>query len=151
MITAIRHTGIVVEDLEKALSFYADVLGFRLVRRAEESGPFIDRVLGLDRLRLTTVKMAAPDGQLIELLKYHNHGGRRKSLQINDLGITHIAVQVDDIEADYARLMSQGVDFTSPPQRSPDGKAIVAFGTAPEGTHIEFVQVLKQESSEPTP
>ena len=65
---AVRHTGIVVSDLEKAINFYVDLLGLNVTRESEESGEYIDKILGLKNARLTTVKMAAEDGNLVELL-----------------------------------------------------------------------------------
>ena len=44
----LRHTGIVVSDLDAALHFYGELLGFETVRRAEESGAALDNILALD-------------------------------------------------------------------------------------------------------
>ncbi len=66
MITQIRHTGLVVADLGAALHFWRDVLGFRVVRQMEEAGGHIDAMMGLKDVRVTTVKMVAPDERMIE-------------------------------------------------------------------------------------
>jgi len=142
MIRNIRHTGIVVDDLEASLNFYRDILGFQIVKQMEESGAYIDNMLSLDQVRVTTVKMAAPDGQMIELLKFHTHLNEQKPRDINNVGITHIAFEIDDLSDEYNRLKDEGVPFNSPPQLSLDGCAKVAFCRAPEGTFIELVEVL---------
>ncbi len=73
MITHIRHTGLVVADLDKALHFWCDLLGFKVAKQMEESGPHLDAMMGLKDVRVTTAKLAAPDGNLIELLHFHSH------------------------------------------------------------------------------
>lgn len=142
MIKNIRHTGIVVNDLESALYFYRDLLGFQIVKRMEESGDYLDKICGLANARVSTVKMSAIDGQLIELLHFYSHPSKVQSREISDPGITHIALTVDDLNSEYVRLSNAGVLFNSPPQLSPDGYAKVAFCCAPEGTLIELVEVL---------
>ena len=59
MIMQIRHTGLVVADLEVALHFWRDLLGFTVARQMEESGPHIDAMMGLKDVRLTTSKLTA--------------------------------------------------------------------------------------------
>ena len=55
----IRHTGIVVSDIDKALHFYNKLLGFEIVKDMWESGEFIDNILGFQKVKVRTVKMAA--------------------------------------------------------------------------------------------
>lgn len=88
----------------------------------------------LDSVKVITVKMEAPSGQLIELLKFHTYPEKQKSRKINDIGITHIAFTVDDLNFEYERLKNEGVQFNAPPQLSPDGYAKTTFCVAPEGT-----------------
>jgi len=142
MIKDIRHTGIVVSDLEASLHFYRDLLGFQIVKQMEESGNYIDNILSLHDTKVTTVKMAAPDGQKIELLKYCSHPREQKLREICDIGIVHIAFTVEDLNRECDRLKGKGVLFNTPPQLSPDGYAKVTFCRAPEGTFIELVEVL---------
>lgn len=141
MVKNIRHTGIVVTDLEESLRFYSDLLGFRIVKRMDESGDFIDKITGFENVKVTTVKMAADDGNLIELLYYHSHQRELNSNnEICRIGISHIAFSVDDLDGEYKRLLKAGVKFNSPPQLSPDNYAKVTFCKAPEGTFIELVE-----------
>ena len=143
MITNIRHTGIVVEDLEKSLYFYRDLLGFKIVRQMDESGDFIDNILALRNVIVTTVKMAAPDGNLIELLYYKSHKPKpKRTKEICEMGISHIALTVSNLDEEYNRLLKHGAIFNSPPQNSPDGYAKVTFCKDPDGNLIELVQVL---------
>ncbi len=56
MIKDIRHTGIVVIDLEASLYFYCDLLGFKIVKQMEEAGDFIVTISSLQNDSSITVK-----------------------------------------------------------------------------------------------
>ena len=142
MIKDIRHTGIVVGDLEASLYFYRDLLGFQVAKQMEEAGDYIDNILSLRNVKVTTVKMTLPSGQMVELLKYHSHPAEQRVREICEIGISHIAFTVGDLDVEYERLKGKGIQFNSLPQLSPDGYAKVAFCRAPEGTFIELVEVL---------
>ena len=93
MITQIRHTGLVVADLESALCFWCNLLGFSIVKRMDESGPHINAMMGLQDVRVTTVKLAAPDGNLIELLHFNSHPDKPAWTGTPySTGFTHIAL-----------------------------------------------------------
>lgn len=142
MIKYVRHTGIVVADLEASLYFYRDILGFQVKKQMKEAGDYIDNILSLQNVEVTTVKLNSPSGQMIELLKYHSHAAEQKMREICEIGISHIAFTVDDLAVEYERLREKGIQFNSPPQFSPDGYAKVTFCRAPEGTLIELVELL---------
>ena len=145
MITHIRHTGLVVADLERALSFWCDLLGFRIMKRMEESGPFIDGLLGLQNVRVTTVKLAAPDSNLLELLHFHSHPDQPAWTGTPySTGFTHIALTVNNLDDVYQQLTQAGVVFNTPPQRSPDGYAKAAYCRVPEGVILELVEELQK-------
>ncbi len=138
----VRHVGIVVRDLEPAIRFYQELLGLVVVQRQEEAGPYLDAVLGLNNARATTVKMSAAEGPtLVELLKFHSHPDNRPAAHPYNLGPTHVAFTVDDLRQDYDRLREQGIQFTVPPEPSPDG-SLVTFCRDPEGNLIELVEAV---------
>ena len=144
MISAIRHTGLVVADLERSLHFWCNVLGFKLVKQMHESGPHIDAMLGLRDVRVTTAKLAAPDGNLIELLHFLSHPDQpRWNGKPYSTGFTHIALTVEDLDKLVIKLTQEGVSFPAPPQRSPDGFVKVIYGKGPEGVLLELVEILK--------
>jgi len=142
MIKNIRHTGIVVNDFEKSIHFYRDLLGFKIIKKMKECGSYIENISALHDVKVTTVKMVAPDGQMIELLKYGSHPAKKRLRKISVIGISHIAFTVDDLDEEYEFLRIKGIKFNSSPQFSPDGYAKVTFCRAPEGTFVELVEVL---------
>ena len=90
MIKNIRHTGIVVKDLEKSLYFYQGLLGFKIVKRQHEPDNFIDKILKMNGAQVETIKMAAVSGQLIELLHYTSPCSQEKQHNISDIGYPNL-------------------------------------------------------------
>jgi catechol 2,3-dioxygenase-like lactoylglutathione lyase family enzyme len=141
----LRHAGIVVTDLGRALHFYCDLLGLRILRSLEEQGAYLDNMLGHKDVRVTTVKLAAgPGGAILELLHF-------KSPEVPSApgrglfasGPSHVAFTVKDLDATFERLTQAGVPFNAPPQMAPDGLAKVTFCWDPDGTFIELVEMLE--------
>lgn len=78
IIKNIRHTGIVVKDLDKSLQFFVDLLGFKVLKKVDETGKFIDKILNLKNAELVTAKLKAPDGNVLEILKFQNYSSKYK-------------------------------------------------------------------------
>jgi len=129
--------------MEKALAFYRDLLGLKVAKDFTEEDDYIDNISGLSGVRVRMVKLTADDGTMVELLQYLSHPREaRDNPQICDIGCSHIAFSVDDIDKEYKRLSKNGVKFNCPPYISPDGYAKVTFCHDPDGTSIELVEVL---------
>lgn len=98
-------TGVFVDDQDKALSFYTDVLGF--VKKTEIP-------LGAARW-LTVVSPEDPDGTEL-LLEPDGHPAVKpyKTALVRD-GIPAASFAVDDVRAEYDRLRGLGVRFTQDP------------------------------------
>lgn len=141
---AVRHFGIVVSNMEKSLSFYCDLLGLKPTRVMNESGPYLDNMLGLKKTEVTTAKLSANNGTtLVELLYFKSHRQKEPAKrEIYSIGPTHVAFTVDDLDTLYRKLSQNGIRFNAPPQRSPDGYAKVTFCHDPDGTPVELVEVL---------
>ena len=145
MITAIRHVGLVVTDIKKSLKFWCETMGFVVSRQMEEAGPHIDAMMGLKNVRVTTAKLSAPDGNLLELLCFHSHPDKGQwEGSPYSTGLTHIALTVSDLDETCRRLKEVGVKFPAEPQASPDGNAKVIYATGPEGILLELVEVIRK-------
>ena len=143
----IRHTGIVVTDMDRSVEFYRDLLGLKTAIDFTEEGEFIDTILGMVGVRLRMVKLAAPEGGMIELLQYLSHPETRvPDARICQIGPTHVAFTVDDVEETYRQWSERGIPFVSPPQLAPDGKAKLAFCRDPDGTFLEIVEEVQEPS-----
>lgn len=143
-IKSIRHSGIVVKDIEKSLRFYRDLLGLKVESYNEEKGDYIDNLLSLENTCVITVKLSADTGStLIELLEFKSHPDNTLSKRsLYTLGPSHVAFTVYDVDILYEKLKNAGIFFNSPPLNSPDGKARVIFCKDPDDNYLEFVQIL---------
>jgi catechol 2,3-dioxygenase-like lactoylglutathione lyase family enzyme len=101
----INLTSVLVDDQEKALRFYTDVLGFE--KRKDVS-------LGEARW-LTVVSPENPSGPEL-LLEPDSHPAAKpfKAALVND-GIPYASFAVDDVDAEFKRLSARGVRFTQEP------------------------------------
>ena len=143
---SIRHIGIVVEDIEKSLSFYRDLLGFEVAKDMFEEGGEIDVFLGMENVYVRTVKLKDSNGMMIELLKFYSHrkdASSNADNQLVNIGCSHFALTVDNLDELYQKLKEKSIYFLSEPQTSSDNSVKVAFCKDPEGTFIEIVEVLK--------
>ena len=123
MIKDIDHVAVVTTDVERAAKFYTDALGFREVGRLEtsHSGTLVFLSLG---------------GTMVELF---GGGKPRASGDTGEVGYRHIALLVDDTDAEYERLKGLGVEFTMEPATVESGLRI-AFFKDPDGSPIEIMQ-----------
>ncbi|MDA0168198.1 VOC family protein [Solirubrobacter taibaiensis] len=101
----INVMSIFVDDQDKALAFYTDVLGF--VKKTE--------IPAGEYRWLTVASPEQPDGTELSLEPdEHPAVGPFKSALIED-GIPFTSFAVDDVTAEHARLTALGVVFTQPP------------------------------------
>jgi catechol 2,3-dioxygenase-like lactoylglutathione lyase family enzyme len=147
MIQAVRHTGIVVTDMDKALRFYRDLLGLNtIVYDVVISSDIHARVTGVQGAQIHAVMLAAPDGNRIELLQYLSHPRPApKTVESHEVGCSHVAFTVENVDLAYSHLSSNGVAFNSPPQVDPTGSAKFVYCHDYDGTIIELTQVLDAE------
>jgi catechol 2,3-dioxygenase-like lactoylglutathione lyase family enzyme len=143
MINNLRHVGLVVANLDSALAFWCNVMGFKIVAQAEESGPHVDKMLGMESVLLNTVKLSIGNNGSLELLHFKSHkDSSRWNGKPYTTGYTHIALTVSNIDVLMRRLTEHGVKFPSPPQFSPDGRVKVIYASCPDGTLVELVEEL---------
>ena len=148
MIRGIHHTAISTPDIERALAFYRDLLGLRVVFDfGWPAGTEVaDRITGLHNSAARAVMLQAGNA-LIELFQYESPppkpGDPRRP--VSDHGITHICLDVTDLDAEYARLKAAGMTFHCPPQAI--GMDVrTTYGRDPDGNVIELQEVLNTES-----
>lgn len=138
----LRHIGIVTKNLEKSLEFYRDLLGFKIKTEAFENKNFIDHILNLKNTSLKTVKLIDNNAGIIEFLSYDNPKGKLIKREINDLGLSHFALTVQNLDDIYNKLKNNNIKFISKPTVSPDNKAKVCFCYDPNGVIIELVEQI---------
>ncbi|MEO0454423.1 MAG: VOC family protein [Verrucomicrobiota bacterium] len=123
MIKKYLHTRYRVEDLEKTATFYAEVLGLEETRR--HTSP--------RGSQLVFFNLPGTDAEL-ELCSFPSSG----SVEVQE-DLTHLAFEVDDIEAFAKHSASKGYPLSDGPTKTSSGN-IIAFIDAPEGYEIELIQ-----------
>ena len=146
MIRGAHHVAISTPDLERALGFYRDLLGFREVQRFEwEKGTeIIDKVLSLKDCSARQAMLKG--GNLcIELFEFSSPTPNPMTPRrpVCDHGHTHLCLDVVDIETEYERLKAAGIEFHVPPQDFGNLKA--TYGRDPDGNVFELQELLDPE------
>jgi len=139
MILGLHHVALAVTDLDPALHFYRDLLGFEVCDEAELPAgmPAISSALGIENAACR-VRMMRKGNSFIELFEFDDALEGELDRPVNRLGITHLAVATDDAEGDYQRLEAAGVVFNAPLfGRSPSR---FAYGRDPFGNVIELLE-----------
>lgn len=123
MVKKLLHTRYRVADLDKTVAFYRDVLGLQEVRR-------IKSPRGSELVFFKT----PGSEELIEICKFDESGP-----VIVGPDLTHLAFEVDNIEAFAAHAQAHGYPLSDGPTKTSSG-SIIAFIDAPEGYEIELIQ-----------
>jgi catechol 2,3-dioxygenase-like lactoylglutathione lyase family enzyme len=108
------HVSVVVDDLEAAKAFFVE-LGMELEGEAPIEGPSVDRLNGLDGVRVDIAMMRTPDGVgRLELTKFHAPAAVRaepENAPANTLGLRSIMFTVDDVDAAVGGLRARGAEL----------------------------------------
>jgi predicted enzyme related to lactoylglutathione lyase len=103
----IKVTSIYVDDQDKALRFYTDVLGF--MKKADVTqGPF---------RWLTVASPEEPDGTELQLAPNDNPAAQAYQRAMFEQGQPAAMFYVDDVQDEYERMKALGADFTMPPTK----------------------------------
>jgi lactoylglutathione lyase len=138
------HLGICVSDLERSLRFYCDGLGFELVQ-AHTVGPEFGRLMEIDDVVLQS-RFVRRDGVSIELLHFDSpgHSGEPVRRPMNQLGLTHLSLRVDDLDLVGAMIESLGgsvVSDTRTTMGSAEAVLDFVYCTDPDGVRIELMHL----------
>ena len=128
----IKLTSLYVDDQERALRFYTDVLGF--VKKADFSqGPF---------RWLTVASSEEPDGIELQLALNDNPAAKSYQQAIFQQGQPAAMFHTDDVQADYERIEARGAEFTMPPTQVTGSTIAMLNDTC--GNLIQLVQLSWQ-------
>ena len=147
----ITHIGICVADPERSLRFYRDGLGFAEVSRLRAAGEPSNTLLRLADVDLEAIYLER-DGVRIELLYYAKpgHCGTPEPRPMNRLGLTHLSLRVDDLEATLAALGATEARILDDTRIDlPAARTAAIFIADPDGTLIELVQAPGDPSAPP--
>ena len=124
MIKSVEHIAVVTTDVERAATFYTEVLGFK-------------ETLRLETTHSGTIVFVSANGTKLELFG----GGKPKESGEGEgkVGYPHVALLVDDVDGEYERLKALGVEFDVPPTDAESGIRR-AFFKDPDGNRLEIIK-----------
>jgi glyoxylase I family protein len=140
----IEHVGIIVSDMDRSIDFYCNTLGFELSQRIDLcSGETVEKGVGIPgaQLQLAHLRLGT-QSTLIELLCYLKPISKPMpaDAKSNDIGVGHVAFNVDDPDAYYDRLVSKGVKFISPGVMNSSTGEKFCYFYDPDGAVLEFIK-----------
>ena len=137
------NVGIVVESLDAAIAFFAD-LGLKLEGRAMVEGEWAGRVTGLGSQRVEIAMMVTPDGHSrLELSRFLAPPvvADHRNAPVNALGYLRVMFTVDDIDDTLARLCARGAQLVGEVVQYEESYRL-CYIRGPEGLLIGLAQEL---------
>ena len=128
-----NHIGLCVTDVERSRRFYEDVLGFDFWREFVAPDEMTAQLLDLPEPVGLTAVYLRQEQFILELLHFADAGTRAPATPrvMNEVGLTHISVSVDDIHATAAKAVEYGGSILDQTDvelaimiRDPDGQLI---------------------------
>ena len=156
MVKSIHHVGLVVDDLDRLVAFYCELLRLTEVGRIESVAPPEGNHTGIPGARRTLVFLGVRGSEtgapLIELVHYHDPVASEGHLGKHQMGASHICFMVDDLQGEYDRLSTAGVQFETPPcfSNTAAGRLGVIYGRDPEGNWFELIEGTVQFDNAPS-
>ncbi|GHO71635.1 glyoxalase [Ktedonobacter sp. SOSP1-52] len=138
------NVGIVVESLDAAISFFAE-LGLELEGRAMVEGEWAGRVTGLGDQRVEIAMMRTPDGHSrLELSRFITPPvvADHRNAPVNALGYLRVMFAVDDIDDTLVRLRKHGAELVSSEVVQYQDVYRLCYIRGPEGLLIGLAQEL---------
>jgi predicted enzyme related to lactoylglutathione lyase len=127
----IKLTSVFVDDQEKALRFYTEVLGFQK-KTDFSSGPY---------RWLTVASAEEPDGTELQLALNNNPAAKTYQQALFQQNQPAAMFFTDDIDADYERMKASGAQFTMPPTDVTASKIAMVNDTC--GNLVQITQLKK--------
>jgi len=138
------HVSVVVDDLEAAIAFFVE-LGMELEGKAPVEGRWVDRVSGLDDVRVVIAMMVTPDGHgRLELTKFQRPtavSGDPEHAPPNTLGLRSVMFLVDDIDDVIDRMRTFGAELVGEVAQYEDTYRLCYVG-GPDGIIVALAEEL---------
>ena len=142
-VTSTNHTSFTVSDLDRALGFFHDCLGFEVTSKAPRDPKIVEQVTGVPGADMMIAYVRAPDHSL-ELIEYKGPADRdRVEARPCDTGFAHVAFNVAGIDAAIDAAARYDVHPIAPPvaiDKGPNKGRKVVYLRDPDGITIEFIE-----------
>ncbi|NIP13853.1 MAG: hypothetical protein GWM88_03535 [Pseudomonadales bacterium] len=141
----VNHTGISVADMERSLTFYRDLLGLDLIFDSDVVDVVdLNAVVGMERARGRVAWLRAGD-TMIELWQWDHPQGRPlpEDYCPADKGVTHFALEVDDVDQLCERIVDAGFHANTSPKDLGLHKT-----TYVRGPDDEIIEILEDRATD---
>jgi lactoylglutathione lyase len=144
MTAVVNHLGQCVTDLSRTRAFYENVFGFEFWREISPPDSPSDQLLRLNPPIGMTACYLRRDGLVLELLQFDGAGARpgpARARAMNEVGLTHLSLSVDDLEEAFAAVAAHGGEVLTDTN--------IGFGVFvrdPEGQLIELLPMAYRDS-----
>jgi 4-hydroxyphenylpyruvate dioxygenase-like putative hemolysin len=126
----IDHIAFAVHDLEAAIEFFGNVVGFELIRRLETRGKrtgMLSAEMECNGIKFVLCQGTEPESQVSKLIEHFGPG------------VAHVALAVDDVDATVAQLKEQGLKFDTSVITGPGLKQAFSSRDGNSGLAFEFI------------
>jgi len=145
VITGVNHVSFTVPDIDKAVRFWCDVLGFERTPVAERRGAWVEKVTGVAGAKIRVVHLHGY-GHHMEFIEYFE-GARETPTELPDRpGVGHVCLEVDDIHDTERRLLAAGATALGAMTeiREPGMRPCIAgYLRDPNGIIIELLEAVE--------
>jgi catechol 2,3-dioxygenase-like lactoylglutathione lyase family enzyme len=139
------NVSIVVDDLATTIAFFTE-LGLELEGEMPIEGSWVDRIVGLDGVKVDIAMMRTPDGHgRLELTKFRSPQAvtlEPRNAPANALGIRRIMFAVDDVDDTLARLRPHGAELIGEVVQYQDAYRLCHV-RGPDGILVALAQPLR--------
>lgn len=143
----LAHVGLATTRIDELTAFYAEILGPPVVRVDFEPREQFDQIADLPGVALRWTSWLNDSDFKLELWQYDSPRPTEDCVtrEFAEPGWSHLAFEVDDIDAERARLVALGAEFDAPVVHGALGA--LTFGRDPQGTLLELVQLHDNEEN----
>jgi catechol 2,3-dioxygenase-like lactoylglutathione lyase family enzyme len=143
-IKQLHHISVVVDDLPAAIAFFTE-LGMTKEGEAPIEGPWVDRINGIDGIKVDIVMMRTPDGHgRLELTKFHHPKLVKIEPAIappNALGLRSVMFNVENLDDTITRLRALGAELVGEVVQYED-KYLLCYMRGPAGIIVALAEEL---------
>ena len=142
MITEYRHTGLVVNNINKSHKFYCKLLDLKVIQNFVEEGDYFNKLIGGKTLKAKVIKAISPDNIYLELIEFIGVKKIKikKPKKYTQIGQLHVCFTVKNILSVYKKLKKNRVKFISPPLSSNYDEVKTCFCYDPDFNLVQLVE-----------
>ena len=152
-VSGVSHFGIQVDDLDRSVAFYRDLIGLEYVADWVRDQEYIRELVGYPGVELHVAVLRLPQSDaFLEILEYRNVPRKAVDTGTANPGTAHLCFYVDDLDAVYARLTAAGVRSLSEvkvPTAGPNTGGKVVYMLDPDGIRVELLETRLTLAGEP--